>query len=415
MPVVRSYQKKLFDDAVEEGGNKEIGIENTDSVVSSIVEHILDESPELAAEAANCPKPSNTLIAAIIRDIESHKYKYGIFRDELIHKVIEFMSGYGALQKYIEDEDVTDIDGTRYNQFLIKRHGVPGKIPVRFGNAKNFENYCRVVALRNGIVLDKKDGCCRAADEKYRLRIRISISPRNRTGPAISIRKHRRESYVLDELQALGMLDGESANLLEELSTGSASVIFCGKAAAGKTTLLRSFINLLPETERVLILEQEAEIYPDKPYCIERRIRALYGDDSGERNSIAGSVKDPIAGPMQDSVKDAIKEGLRMNIDTCCLGEITGDEAWEFAKAIFDGYRGLAAISAAGAEDVPDKLFSLCKGTAAESDKRIKEILGRSVNFLVQLKDFKVVKVLEITGYDDKRDIFEYRRRYPEK
>jgi Flp pilus assembly CpaF family ATPase len=104
-----------------------------------------------------------------------------------------------------------------------------------------------------------------------------------------------------------------------------------------------------------------------------------------------------------------------MNIDTCCLGEITGDEAWEFAKAIFDGYRGLAAISATGAEDVPDKLFSLCKGTAVESDKRIKEILGRSVNFLVQLKDFKVVKVLEITGYDDKRDIFEYRRRYPEK
>ena len=178
------------------------------------------------------------------------------------------MFGYGELQPYIDEEDITDIDVTRYNQFVIKRNGMRSKIPVNFGNEKIFDTYCKLIAIRNGGILNENDSHCRVTDEKNRLRINVSIRPRNIAGPSISIRKHRKISYTLDDLKCLGMLDDELVSLLQRLAQSDASILFCGKGAAGKTTLMRAFINVLPEMERVLIVESDAEIYPDKPYCI---------------------------------------------------------------------------------------------------------------------------------------------------
>ena len=165
------------------------------------------------------------------------------------------------------------------------------------------------------------------------------------------------------------MLDDELAALLGSLAASDASVLFCGKGAAGKTTLMRAFINMLPEMERVLIVESDAEIYPDKPYCIEQRIK--------KRNE----------GGRPITLKDLVKDGLTMSLDTYCVGEITGDEAWEFIKAAFSGHRGIATTHSESAEDAFGRLLTLSKGAnIGESEKTIKEILGRSINVIFYLK-----------------------------
>ena len=317
-------------------------------------------------------------------------------QDELIRKVMDFMFGYGLLQPYIEDEDITDIDGTAYDQFVIKRHGVRSKIPVNFGSEKIFDTYCKLVAIRNGGILNENDSHCRVTDERYRLRINVSIRPRNISGPAISIRKHRKNSYTIKDLKRLGMLDDELEALLRRLAASDASVLFCGKGAAGKTTLMRAFINILPEMERVLIVESDAEIYPDKPYCIEQRIKKK---NEGGR---------PV------TLKDLVLDGLTMSLDTYCVGEITGDEAWEFIKAAFSGHRGIATTHSESAEDAFGRLLTLSKGAnIGESEKTIKEVLGRSIDFIFYLKEFRVVEVLEVRGYDGQADRFVYKRLYP--
>ena len=173
--------------------------------------------------------PRSALETAIIKDIDLHRYHLGIDRDELIRKVMDFMFGYGLLQPYIDDEDITDIDGTYYDQFVIKRHGVRSKIPVNFGSEKVLDTYCKLVAIRNGGILNENDSHCRVTDEKYRLRINVSIKPRNISSPAISIRKHRKNSYTIEDLKRLGMLDDELAALLGSLAASDASVLFCGK------------------------------------------------------------------------------------------------------------------------------------------------------------------------------------------
>ncbi len=391
MPVVKSYRKLAHEVVASRTGR----FEDIDSIICSITDNILSDSPGLVSDAVDGEQDGKLLESAVTRDIESNRYNYGIFRDELILKVMDYILGYGELQRYIEDEDITDIDGMRFNQFSIKRHGVRSKIPVNFGSIKMFDTYCRLIIIRNGGILHKNESCFRVADEKYRLRISVSIYPGNITGPVLSIRKHRRESYRLEDLKELGMLDDELTDMLRMFAAGDTSVVFCGRSTAGKTTLLRAFINCLPEMEQVFIVESEAEIYPDKLFSIEQQIR--------RQNENSRAV----------TLKELIREALTLKMDTYCIGEISGEEASEFVKATFFGYKGIASMQSESAEAALDRLLMLGRvsGTA-ESDKTTKEMLGRSINAIFYMKNFRVVEVLEVVGYDAGHDAFAYRRLY---
>ncbi|HOJ79880.1 MAG TPA: hypothetical protein PLG72_03425, partial [Clostridiales bacterium] len=213
MPVVRSHHKLFFENQDTAGKVSH----DINTIISGITNDILRECPSLVADVSAGRAPRSALETVIIKDMDLHRYHHGIDRDELIRKVMDFMFGYGLLQPYIDDEDITDIDGTNYDQFVIKRHGVRSKIPVNFGSEKIFDTYCKLVAIRNGGILNENDSHCRVTDEKNRLRINVSIKPRNISSPAISIRKHRKTSYTIDDLKRLGMLDDEVAALLRDL------------------------------------------------------------------------------------------------------------------------------------------------------------------------------------------------------
>ncbi|NJD02986.1 MAG: CpaF family protein [Ruminiclostridium sp.] len=391
MPIVKTHHRLLVESRVKEGFHGS----DINTVVSDITFDILKDSPGLVADVASGIIDKSMLETAIVKDMDRHKYHYGIYRDELISKVFDFMFGYGELQRYIEDEDITDIDGTKYNEFVVKRNGIRIRIPVSFGNEKIFDTYCKLIAVRNRGILNENDSHCRVTDESRRLRINVSIKPRNIAGPAISIRKHRKCSYSMNDLVNLGMIDTELASLLRRLALSNASILFCGKGAAGKTTLLRAFINILPEMERVLIVESDAEIFPDKPYCIEQRVKK---QNEGGR---------PV------TLRDLVRDGLTMSLDTYCVGEITGDEAWEFVKGAYTGHKALATTHSESAEDAFGRLLTLSKGAGiGESEKVIKEMMAKSIDYIFYLKDFKVSDVLKVDKYRENADTFEYTEVY---
>lgn len=362
-------------------------------LVSNITFDILKECPGLVADVANNNVERAVLENAVIKDIDKRKYHCGLSRSNLINRVFDYMFGYGALQPYIDDENISDIDGTRYNEFVIKRNGVRKTIPLSFGNEEIFDVYCKLIAIRNGGVLNENDSHCRVTDEKNRLRINVSIKPRNISGPSISIRKHRKVSYSLSDLTGLGMMDEEMEAFIRKLACTDATVLFCGKGAAGKTTLMRAFVNQIPKMERILVVESDAEIYPDKPYCIEQRIKKQY------------------EGGRQITLRDLIKDGLTMSLDSYCIGEIVGDEAWEYVKASFTGHRGLATTHSESAEDALPRLLTLSKGAnIGESEKTVKEMMGKSIDVIFYLKSFKIADIVEVLGYDCPSDTFVYNR-----
>jgi len=377
MPVLETHHKYVINNK----DNKKLTLNLVNNIVSDVIQHILSGSPSLVAEVACGKETRDVLDKLIIKYLDEKMYHNGLYRNEIIKKVFDYMFGYGELQPYIDDDEISDIDGTSYDDFSIKKNGIREKIDASFASEKSFETYCKLIAVRNGGILNENDSHCRVTDLKSRLRINVSIKPRNISGASISIRKHRFNSYSMDDLHRLGMLDEKSLIYLKNTACSNKSIIFCGKGAAGKTTLLRAFINEMPEMERVLIAESDAELFPDKKYCIQQR------------------VKKPQEGGRAVTLDDLIRDGLTMSLDTYCIGEIVGPEAWDFIKAGFTGHRILATVHAKSCEDAIDRLAMLCSLSKINyTEHTVKSIICRSIDAVVFLKNFKVYEIIEYPG-----------------
>ena len=390
MPLVTSHYKLAEMYSEKEFISNQSDGTDLNILVSAIAIDILTKDPQLVANVASGKTSQSLLETSILHSTENKRQSFGFYQDELLKRVLDFMFGYGPLQDYIEQEDITDIDGTRYDEFSIKIKGERKAISIGFQDEKTFDTYCRLIIIRNGGVINENDSHCRVVDEKRRLRINVSIPPRNVSGTSICIRKHRPRSYSLDELTDLGMLTGENKKILSDLAYEDASVIFCGKGASGKTTLLRAFIKSMPVMERILVVENDSEIYPEKPYCITQRIK--------KSNEGGRSV----------TLKELVADGLTMSLDTYCVGEIVGEESWEFLRAAFSGHKCLATTHSESAADTMDRLLTLARpASSGESETVIKKMIAKGLDIIVYLSNFKVVEIRKIKNYDSERNIYE--------
>jgi pilus assembly protein CpaF len=369
-----------------------------EELVSAICSRILLSDPNLVADVAAGRINREALTELIGRTAEKESIRAGFFKADLIQKVMDFLFGYGPLQPLIENEGISDIDGTGPGEFTVKIGGQRQIVSLSFPNEQAFDAFCRLAIIRNGGIINENDSHCRVSDERYRLRINVSVPPRSVNGPVISIRKHRRQHLDLNKLTVEGMLDRALAHMLDMMAKSNATVIFCGKGAAGKTTLMRAFIHAMPALERVLIAESDTEIYPEKACCMVQK------------------TKKPHEGGRPVTLRDLVGDGLTMSLDTYCIGEIVGEEAMEFIRAAFSGHRCLATIHANCAADALDRLILLAGPAAAgQSMQILKRMLGRCVDYIVSLKDFRVTQVLQVMGFDESRDVYDMSEIWPER
>lgn len=387
MPLVRTLYEPIEKETKINSG---IAVP-VEKLVMALSGKIISENPGYVIKAYANDKDRETLENKIIELLDTGSYYYRGGRQELINRIFNFMFGYGALQKYIDDEDISDIDGTSFNEFSITRNGVRKSVDIDFGDEKTFGTYCRLIAVRSGGILNEDDTHCRTTDIKRKLRINVSIPPRNVSGPAISIRKHRTIAYKYENLEQMGMLDKKSREILEAAAPTEKSILFCGKGAAGKTTILRTFINSLPKLERVLVVESDAEIYPDKQFTIEQKTK---------KESEGGRPVD---------LEMLIKDGLTMSLDTYCIGEIVGTEAYSFIKASCTGHRVLGTIHSSGAKEAMDRLVSLASGGMAnDSINRVVDSAASGIDLIVYLKKFAVVSIIKVGTNKEGCPCYEY-------
>lgn len=350
-------------------------------LIPLICNQILTSHPTLVAEVSAGRADSAALEQVIMQTAEQERERAGLTSADLVRDVMDFLFGYGPLQPLIEDESISDIDGTRHFEFTVKRNGVREPIPAQFPDARTYDTFCRLVIIRNGGLINENDSHCRVTDVQNRLRINVTVPPRSLNGPTISIRRHRRKPWRLADLEAVGMLTPENRQLLADMAAGGRTVLFCGKGAAGKTTLLRAFIEAMPPLERVLIAESDSELYPEKPYCLMQRI------------------KKPHEGGRALTLKDLVADGLTMSLDTYCIGEIVGSEAAEFIRAAYSGHRCLGTIHAESAGDAVDRILSLARTASPdESESLMRRMLLRGLDCLVYLQDFCVREIIAIAS-----------------
>lgn len=280
--------------------------------------------------------------------------------------------GYGWLQKYIEDPEITDIDILSYDSIMIRKEGEYFFIPSSFEDEEQLSRFLKYVVIRNGGTINEAKPYCRIADHVYKLRINACIEPRNATGASLTIRKHREKTITLEELRKSGMFDEEKEASIRKACREGKNILICGKGASGKTTLLRAIIDIAGEMERILICEKDAEIFPERKNCIVQRIsKRVSGEDVYDLNTM-------------------IEEGLTMSLDTYCIGEITGKEAWPLVKAGYSDHRTLATIHAQSAVDALDRMLMLCMDDNRLSEKKVTEMIRKSIDMVIYMKNFKI-------------------------
>ena len=134
--------------------DSEVG--DINNIVSDIAFNILMEAPQLVADVAAGSAEHEALERAVIRDMDKNYYHMGLYRQKLIKKVFDYMFGYGALQEYVDDDDISDIDGTKFNEFVIKRKGMREPVPISFESNKAYEIYCKLIVREKRRTAERK-------------------------------------------------------------------------------------------------------------------------------------------------------------------------------------------------------------------------------------------------------------------
>jgi pilus assembly protein CpaF len=258
---------------------------------------------------------------------------------------------------------------------MIKRRGGFEKTNIDFLSEKKLLWFCKLIVIRNGGKLNENHCHDRVDDPLKKLRISATIPPRSVNGPTISIRKHQQKGMTLEELKAIGMLSDWQLKQIRKIVIEGKNIMICGRGGAGKTTLLRAILDDLSSERRFLICESETELYPEnKNFLVERIIKREHGAST--------------------TLASLVRDGLSVSLDGYCIGEIVGEEAWEFMKASMTDHVTYATIHANGIRDIIPRMKMLINQKVMNySSGEIEDLIVRSLGYVIYLSGFKVKEI----------------------
>lgn len=355
--------------------NKDISIKELKKFV---IKNYLDFLQKNAKEELKI-KISEYLINELSFESDKANEKIDILFDE--------MFGYGFLQKYIENKNVSDIRVVRYDLIYIKEIGKWKKVEDKFENSEEFNEFLRYCAIKNGAKINHDVPIIVVSDKYFNLRIEIGIEPVNVNSSSLVIRIHRSENKSLEILFVCeNMLDADSYKIINSAIIQKNNIIISGKGGSGKTTLLRSIIKSLPDNISISINEETAELNIKGKNIIQREIL------QNRENKIG--------------LEKLMQHSLVMSNDVIVVGEMKGSETSVFIDAISTGHIGYATVHSDNCENTLTRLITLFKrDVRAQSykEKFISQILASSIDYIIYMENYSVYQICKIS-FDKKSE-----------
>lgn len=305
--------------------------------------------------------------------------RIGIIKKEIIDKLY----GYGILQKYIDNENISDIRVVTYDAIYIKERGKWKKVKETFESKEDLEEYVRFCALKNSSSINFETPIVVFSDRKNSLRIEAGIEPANVMGPSLVIRIHRKNVEAnLEKLYVeYNMLDKQSYKIIKHEIGNMENVILCGKGGSGKTTLLKALIGRIPKDVAITTNEETAELYLDGRNIIQRECIL----NRTENKNI--------------DLEQLSRHSLVMSNDVIIIGELKGAEANSFFDSISTGHTGLATVHSDSVRNTIDRLITLIKKDVKAqyyTEEFLRRFLASSVDYIIFMKNFKVSEISRI-------------------
>ncbi|MGO9486944.1 MAG: CpaF family protein [Rhodomicrobium sp.] len=304
-------------------------------------------------------------------------------------EVFDELTGLGPLEPLLKDPSISDILINTHEKVYVERRGKLEAVPVRFSDEAHILRIVNKIVGAVGRRVDESSPMidARLADGS---RINIAVRPIAVDGPLISIRKFAEEAYSLEKLAGFGSLTEAMCEFLGLCVQSKVSVLISGGTGTGKTTLLNALSAHIPETERLITIEDAAELRLQQPHVGRLETRPPNLEGKGEIRQ-----------------RELVKNALRMRPDRIILGEVRGEEAFDMLQAMNTGHEGsMATIHANSPRDALSRLTQMV-GMAGlpMTEASIRSQITSAIKLIVQLQRFsdgvrRIVSVSEVSGME---------------
>ena len=317
-------------------------------------------------------------------------------KSEYVTSLTHELIGLGPLQTLMDDDSITDIMINGHQQVYIERNGLVERAHVQFIDEQQLLEIAKRIASRVGRRVDESSPTCDARLEDGS-RINIVIPPITLDGTSISIRKFSNKSIGFEALVEYGALTPEMAQLLQLAARCRLNVLISGGTGSGKTTLLNALSQYVYEGERIVTIEDTAELRLQQPHVVrmETRMAGVEGN---------GAV----------SARDLVINSLRMRPDRIIVGECRGGEAFEMLQAMNTGHDGsMSTLHANSPRDALARVEAMVMmATNSLPLEAIRRSMVSAVDLVIQVSRLhdgsrKVMNITEVVGIEGKNVVLE--------
>ena len=314
--------------------------------------------------------------------------------------LVDDMLGLGPLQALVDDDSVSDIMVNGPDRIFVERAGKVFQADVRFRDTTHVGTICQRIASSVGRRVDESSPMCdaRLADGS---RVNIVFTPLALDGPYISIRKFAKRQLTFDRLVALGACTPQLARILQIAGRSRLNIIISGGTGSGKTTLLNAISRNIDPNERVVTIEDAAELQLQQPHVVRLETRPPNLEGKGEVTQ-----------------RDLMRNALRMRPDRVILGEVRSAEAFDMLQAMNTGHDGsMSTVHANTTRDAVSRIENMVQmGNLGLPLRAIRAQIVGAVHMIVQVerqRDGKrrVTQVTDVLGMEGEtvimNDIFQ--------
>ncbi|AGK56512.1 type II secretion system protein E [Hyphomicrobium denitrificans 1NES1] len=311
-------------------------------------------------------------------------------QEELLEDICNDVLGYGPLEPLLARDDIADIMVNGASTTFIEVGGKVQKTSVRFADNQQLMNICQRIVSQVGRRVDESSPICdaRLPDGS---RVNVIVPPLAIDGPALTIRKFKKDRLKLDQLVKFGSITPEAKTILEIIGRVRCNVVISGGTGSGKTTLLNCLTGSIDNDERIITCEDSAELQLQQPHVVRLETRPPNLEGEGEIR-----------------MRDLIKNCLRMRPERIIVGEVRGPEAFDLLQAMNTGHDGsMGTLHANSPREALSRLESMImQGGYALPVKAIREMICGSIDVIVQasrLRDGsrKITHITEVLGMEE--------------
>jgi pilus assembly protein CpaF len=310
-------------------------------------------------------------------------------QDELVQDICNDVLGFGPLEPLLARDDIADIMVNGANKTYIEVSGKIQLTNIKFRDNAQLMNICQRIVSQVGRRVDEASPICdaRLMDGS---RVNVIAPPLAIDGPALTIRKFRKDKLTLDQLVKFGAISPEGGEILKIIGRVRCNVLISGGTGSGKTTLLNCLTNYIDDGERVITCEDAAELQLQQPHVVRLETRPPNLEGSGAV-----------------SMRELVKNCLRMRPERIIVGEVRGPEAFDLLQAMNTGHDGsMGTLHSNSPREALGRLEAMITmGGFSLPARTIREMIVSSVDVIVQaarLRDGsrRITYITEVLGLE---------------